>query len=72
MENKLRDELAESRLEITRLNERLVSVMPTMHKDLSLISLFSKWSGAESSIPLEEFLASIESAAKIGNWKGNY
>ena len=71
MENKLPDELAESRLEITRLKERLASVMPTMHKDLSLISLVPKWSGSESSTPLEEFLASIESAARIGKWSEN-
>ena len=71
MENKLRDELAESRLEIFRLKERLASVMPTMHKDLSLISLVPKWSGSESSTPLEEFSASIESAARIGNWNEN-
>ena len=67
MENKLRDELTESRLEIASLKEKLASVMPKMHKDLSLISLVPKLSGSESSTPLEEFLASIESAARIGN-----
>ena len=71
VENKLRDELADSRAEIARLKERLASVMPTMHKDLSLISLVPKWSGAETSTPFEKFLSSIETAAKIGNWSEN-
>jgi hypothetical protein len=42
--------------------------MPTVHKDLSLISLIPKWSGAETATPLEEFLSSIEGAARIGWW----
>ena len=39
-----------------------------VHKDLSLVTLVPKWSGSDSSIALEEFLSSIESAAKIGHW----
>ena len=42
--------------------------LPTVHKDLSLISLIPKWSVSESAIPLEELLASVDSAARIGNW----
>jgi hypothetical protein len=42
--------------------------LPTVHKDLSLISLVPKWSGLDSVVPLEEFLASGDSAARIGNW----
>jgi len=42
--------------------------LPTVHKDLSLISFIPKCSGSESAVPLEEFLASFGSAARIGNW----
>jgi hypothetical protein len=42
---------------------------PTVHKDLSLISLVPKWSGLESAVPLEEFFASIEGSAQIGRWE---
>jgi len=41
----------------------------TVHKDLSLFSLIPKWSGSDSTISLEEFFSSIESSAKIANWK---
>jgi len=41
---------------------------PTVHKDLSLISLVPKWSGSESAISLEEFFSSIEGSARIGHW----
>jgi hypothetical protein len=41
---------------------------PTVHNDLSLISLVSKWSGSESAVSLEEFFESIESAAKRASW----
>ena len=42
---------------------------PTVHKDLSLISLVPKWPGLESAVPLEEFFASIEGSAQIGRWE---
>jgi hypothetical protein len=42
---------------------------PTVHKDLSLISLVPKWSGSETTVPLEEFISSIEGSAKIGRWQ---
>jgi hypothetical protein len=58
----------ESKAEITRLRERLSMGTPTVHKDLSLISLVPKWSGSESAVSLKEFFESIESAAKIGRW----
>jgi hypothetical protein len=67
-EQKLAEDLARSRAEVARLTERLASVTPTVRKDLSLISLVPKWSGAESAAPLAEFLASVESAAGIGRW----
>ena len=52
---RLQAELAESKNEIQRLRERLSMDTPTVHKDLSLISLVQKWSGLESAVPLEEF-----------------
>jgi hypothetical protein len=33
-----------------------------------LITLIPKWMGSESDVTLEEFLTSVESAAKIGRW----
>ena len=68
MSERLRIELEESKAEIARLRDRLEMGMPPIHKDLSLTSLIPKWSGAETAAPLEEFLASIEGAAKMGRW----
>jgi hypothetical protein len=68
-EDRLRAELAESRAEVDRLRERMADVMSSVHKELSLISLVQKWPGAESAAPPEEFLASIDAAAKIGRWQ---
>ena len=65
---KLQAELEQSKAEIIRLRERISMGLPTVHKDLSLISLVPKWPGSESAVPLEEFLASVDSAARIGNW----
>ena len=42
---------------------------PTVHKDLSLVSLIPKWSGSEAETPLEEFLSTIEATARIGKWQ---
>jgi hypothetical protein len=64
----LQAELAESKAEILRLRESLQAVIPVVHKDSSLISLVPKWTGTESAIPLDEFLASIDGAARIGHW----
>jgi len=67
-EASLQKQLLDSKEEITRLKERLSMGTPTVHKDLSLISLVPKWSGSESAVSLEEFIENIESAAKIGKW----
>jgi hypothetical protein len=61
-------QLAESKAEIARLIERLSIGAPTVHKDLSLVSLIPRWSGEESGTPLEEFIESIDSAAQLGRW----
>ena len=42
---KLHTELEQSKAEIVRLRERMPMDLPTVHKDLSLISLIPKWSG---------------------------
>ena len=62
-------ELAETKAELQRLRERVSVGTHTVHKDLSLISLIPKWSGAETGFPLEEFLSVIESSVRIGLWK---
>ena len=59
----------ESKNEIRRLRERLYTTIPTVHKDLSLISLVPKWSGSGADVPLEEFFSSIEMSAEIGRWQ---
>ena len=64
----LQAELEESKQEIRRLWERLSLGTPTIHKDLSLVSLVPKWSGTETAVPRNEFFASIDGAAQIGRW----
>jgi hypothetical protein len=63
-----RKELAEARAELQRLRQHPEVALPTVHKNLSLISIVRKWSGSESAVRLEEFLSNIESEAKIGRW----
>jgi hypothetical protein len=67
-EARLKQELAEMKTELDKLWEHGSSGTHTVHKDLSLISLVPKWSGAENDTPLEEFLASIDRAALTGKW----
>jgi len=66
---RLKQELAESKTELDKLKEEMSSGMHTVHKDLSLLYLVPKWSGAENATSLEEFLASIDRAASIGKWQ---
>ena len=66
----LQAELAETKAEVLRLRESISVATPAVHKDLSLVSLAPKWSGSESSVSLEEFFASVESASRIWNWAG--
>jgi hypothetical protein len=62
-------ELAETKAELQRVRERFSVGTTTVHKDLLLISVVPKWSGTEAAIPLEEFISSIEGAARIGKWE---
>jgi hypothetical protein len=68
-EARLQAELTETKAEVLRLSECLSLATPTVHKDLSLVSHVPKWSGLESAASLEYFIASIEAAARIGQWQ---
>jgi len=68
-EARLRAELEESKPEIQRPKESLPGGTPTVHKDLSLVSLVPKWSGLDSEVHIDEFFTSIEGAAYIGKWE---
>ena len=68
-EARLNNELAETKAELQRLRESMNRGAPIFHKDLSLVSLVPKWSGTESSIPLDEFFNSIEGSSRVGNWE---
>jgi hypothetical protein len=35
---------------------------------MSMISLIPKWSGTAKSTPVQEFLDTVEGAARVGNW----
>jgi hypothetical protein len=52
MTDRIQAELSETKAEVQRLLERVSLGTPTVHKDLSLISLIPKLSGAETGIPL--------------------
>ena len=54
-EAKFRADFEEFIAEIARLKQRVSPDVPAIHKDLSLISLVPKCSGAENSVPLDEF-----------------
>jgi hypothetical protein len=68
-EARLHNEIAETKAELQRLRESMNRGAPIFHKDLSLVSLVSKWSGTETSIPLDEFFNSIEGSSRVGNWQ---
>jgi hypothetical protein len=68
-EARLFAELNDTKLELQRLRESMLTGTPTLHKDLSLILLVQKWSGSVSTATLEEFFSSIEAAARIGRWE---
>ena len=53
--------------EINNLQAQVNSSRSTAPKDLSLISLISKWSGKENSVRVKEFFESLESVAALGN-----
>jgi len=68
-EARINAELVENKAELQRLRDRVSIEIPTVHKDLSLISLVPKWSGSETAVCLEEFFSRIEGSARVGNWE---
>jgi hypothetical protein len=68
MDARLQAEHAETKMELQRLREIISPDKPTLHKDLSLVTLIPKWSGSDSSVTLEAFLNSVESAERNGRW----
>ena len=68
MAESLQKLVEDSQAEINNLQAQVNSSRPTAPKDLSLISLLSKWSGTENSVSVKEFFESEESVATIGNW----
>jgi len=71
-QERLQEELLEAKKEIERLKERASkSSTQTVNKDLSLISVIPKWPGSDDTGTIEEFLGSIEAAAKVGRWNEN-
>ena len=65
---KLRADLEEFMAEIARMKQRVSPDVHAVHKDLSLISLVSKWFQVENSVPLYEFLSCMERASTTGRW----
>ena len=59
-------ELEKSKLEIQRLRQRMSQGAPTVHQELSLISLIPKWPGSEPTNSLEKFILTLEASARIG------
>jgi hypothetical protein len=57
-------QLARLQLEMQRLQTQL-QASSAATKDLSLVSLVPRWAGT---VPLSEFLESIENVARIGRW----
>jgi hypothetical protein len=70
-EAKLTAHLLEARAELQRLTDSMSVGAPTIHKDMSLNTLIRKWTGTDSAVTIEEFFASVESAARIGRWQEN-
>jgi len=68
-EARLQAELAEAKLEVQRLKDRMPVGTPTVHKDLAFITLVPKWTGTDEAVTLEEFISGIESSARIGRWE---
>ena len=68
-EARLQVELAEAKLEIQRLKDRMSVGTPSVHKDLSSITLVPKWTGTDAAVTPEEFISSTESSARIGRWE---
>ena len=60
-------QMARLQLEVQNFQAQQQSRTP-ITKDLSLVALVPKWAGTDKAAPLHEFLATLESTARIGNW----
>jgi hypothetical protein len=67
-DSNLQVQLSEAKAQTARLRERLSVGVPRVHKDLSLVSLVPRWSGADSATFLEEFIEGVGCAAQPGRW----
>jgi hypothetical protein len=65
MADRLQAELAQTRLELQQLKERMETGVVTVHKDLSLVSLIPKCSGSDSTISLEDFFLAMSPQLKL-------
>ena len=68
-EARLLAELADAKAELQRLKDRVPVGTPTVHKDLSLITLVPKWTGTDAAVTLQELISSVESYARLGRWE---
>jgi hypothetical protein len=68
-EGRWQAELMETKNELQRLRESIVLGIATLNKELFLVVLVPKWSRSDPAIPFEEFLSSIEAAARIERWQ---
>jgi hypothetical protein len=68
-EARLQAELADAKAEVKQLKDRVPVGTPTVHKDLSLITLVPKWTGTDAAVTLEEFISSVESSARLCRWE---
>ena len=66
---RLQAELLETRAELQRLRDCMSVGATTLHKDVYLITLIPKWAGSNSAVTLEEFLSSVQAAARIERWQ---
>ena len=68
-EARLQAGMAQAKLDFQRLKDRIPVGNPTVHKDLSLITLVPMWTGTDAAVTLEEFISSMERSVHIGRWK---
>ena len=59
--------MARLQLELQNLQVQ-IHTRTLVTKDLSLVALVTKWSGADKAISLHEFFETIERTEKNGNW----
>ena len=65
----LQAELADAKADVQRLKDRVTVGNPTVHKDLSLITLVPRWTVTNAAVNLEEFISSVESSTRHGRWE---